>query len=466
MSTRTITTAATTPVPAGVADTYRTANESLLWVGNFEVEQLWARGETTLPRLSSRAATAVVSRMDEFALWLAGAADAVLVKADPDPAFVDYVSAVTGVRPNILSLGSAADDGLVSELALAAVRSGNRLAVGAGCGLVAHGFSQVESELADALGIASAGPEPVAVRAVNSKVFSRRLADDLGIRQPAGISCTDPDSWAAALAYAESLLERGPVVIKEAFGVSGKGMTVVDGRDRLARLAQRITRAGDNNRNRFAFCIEQWVEKERDFNYQFTISREGSVRFDFVKQALTRRGVHSGHIMPAALTPGQLDELHRTAEAVGAALFGLGYWGVVGVDALTETDGTLLPLIEINARFNMSTYQLPAQAAFGAGEGPALARHYELRTVRPLSFDEVADRLGGLLARPGAEEGVVVLNHATLTAAHAVAEPGQEMAGRLYVLLVSPDPQRLTWLEAAASTALGLPTDSASEGLR
>ncbi|WP_432560190.1 ATP-grasp domain-containing protein [Granulicoccus sp. GXG6511] len=450
--------------PTRIAETYRNADQSLLWIGNFEVEQLWAAGDTALPRLSSRAGTALVSRMDEFALWLAEDRDTVLVKAAPDRAFVDYVSAVTGARPRIISLDRGDHDGLVSELALVALGAGDHLPVDTGSGLVAHGFSQVESDLAGALGIATAGPDTSAVRGVNSKVFSRRLADDLGIRQPAGLACTDADSWSAGMAYAHELLTRGAVVIKEAFGVSGKGLAVVDSPDRLARLARRVERAARANQDRFDFCVEQWVDKDQDFNYQFTIARDGQVRFDFVKQAVTRKGVHSGHVMPAGLTPRQLDEIRSTADAVGQALFAHGYWGVVGIDALTVTDGTLHPLIEINARFNMSTYQLPAQAAFGAQEGPALARHYELRTKGPMTFDEVAGRLGPLLARPGDDEGVVVLNHATLNAAHAVTEPGQEAAGRLYVLIVSPDPERLVSLDTAAALALGLEPVHTPEG--
>src|SRR3954471_8187934 len=99
---------------------YRTDGRPLVWLGNFEVEQVWAQGATSLPRVSSRAGSALVSRLDEFALWLAASTDTVLVKGDSDPDFAAYLSSITGETPRILSLGASADDGLVSEVALAA----------------------------------------------------------------------------------------------------------------------------------------------------------------------------------------------------------------------------------------------------------------------------------------------------------------------------------------------------------
>ena len=433
---------------------YRTDGGPRVWLGNFEVEQVWARGATSLPRVSSREGTATVARLDEFALWMATSADVVLLTDDTDPEFASYLSSITGEAPRIISLGAAASYGLVSEAALDAARVGRLPDFPAGAGVVAHGYSRVEREFAAAAGLGWVAPDVDDVVAVNSKIYSRNLADELGIRQPRGTTCERLDDWDRAWRFARALLEDGPVVVKEEYGVSGKGMAVVDSPARLDRIAKRIVQAAERNEGRVGFIVERWVDKDRDFNYQLTIDRDGRIALDFVKQILTRTGVHLGHLIPAELAPAQLNEIRRTAERIGARLYRDGYWGVVGIDALTETDGTFHPLIEINARCNMSTYQLPAQEAFGDAGDAAFARHYEIRANRPIPFARVREALGDLLLVPGRTRGMVVLNHATVNAAGAVAAEGEPWTGRLYALLRDRDRTALDELDAEVASAL------------
>jgi carbamoylphosphate synthase large subunit len=302
-------------------------------------------------------------------------------------------------------------------------------------------------------GLAWVAPDIDDVVRVNSKVYSRSLADELGIGQPRGITCERLEDWDRARLVALELLENGPVVVKEAYGVSGKGIVVIDSPGRLDRVSKRIAQAAERNEGRAEFTVEQWVDKDRDFNYQLTVDRNGGITFDSVKQILTRSGVHLGHYIPAELTSAQLDEIHDVADTVGARLHRDGYWGVVGIDALTQTDGTLHPVIEINARCNMSTYQLPAQHALGGTFDVALARHYEIRTTRPIPFARVREVLGDLLLVPGHPCGMVVLNHATLNAAGALCAAGEPWVGRIYGLLCGPDRAHLDDLNDAVTRA-------------
>ncbi len=103
--------------------------------------------------------------------------------------------------------------------------------------------------------------------------------------------------------------------------------------------------------------LESWIEKERDLNYQFLIDRRGNVTFTSVREALVYKGVHLGHKLPVNLTPVQEVELERAYKIIGKQLAESGYYGVVGVDAMIDTKGLLYPCVEINARFNMATYQ-------------------------------------------------------------------------------------------------------------
>lgn len=435
----------------------------LVLLGNFEVEQEWARGEVTLPRLAAASGTAVVNRLDELALLLGTSGDRVVVKDAPDPGFLEDLADLGFDLPTVVvatnhperSVTQDALDDPAVVAALGALR-------GSGHQLLAHGVSDVEARLAQATGLPLAAPPPDLVRRVNSKVYSRRLADAHGIRQPQGWACSTVDEWEAAVDAAVPLLAEGPLVVKEAFGVSGKGIAVVEDEKRLRRVARLVSsRAADG---RLAFCLERWLDKGRDLNYQLTVGRDGSVELDFVKEALTEQGVHRGHRFPAHLDPAHVAELTSTGAAVGAALAADGFYGVVGIDAITLTDGTLHPLLEINARSNMSTYQLPLQERLVREGAVVLARHFTVRSHEPVDYRAVRAALGADRYDPSTGTGVVVHNFATVNAAFAARtadDLGRPATGRLYTLVVGRDVDHLDRLDHRVGAALALLEEAA-----
>ncbi|MFE0171829.1 ATP-grasp domain-containing protein [Streptomyces sp. NPDC059002] len=429
----------------------------LVFLGNFEVEEVWARGEHTLPRFSAATGSAVVNRMDEFALLLAGKGDHVVLKAPPDPGYLAYLEGLGLDLPVLHTVAAQDTQRTVTEDALAdpALLAALGELAGQGATLVPHGVSVVEEELARSAGLPLAGPGADVCKAVNSKIYSRRVADGLGLRQPRGWTCESLDELAEALDHARGLLAEGRrAVVKEAFGVSGKGIVVLDNErwiERVLRMVrQRVERSGQQ---RIAFVVEEWVPHSGDLNYQFTVGPEGDVHFDFVKRAVTEGGVHKGHRMPARLTPAQSDPLRDAAAGIGARLARDGYTGVVGVDALLDTEGGVYPVIEINARNNMSTYQVRLQERFVDDGRCALARHYPLRLTRPLSFDALADLLRGLLLEQTGGSGLLVNNFATVNAGHAV-RPGEPFDGRLYGLVVADSVAELAALDDAIAARL------------
>jgi phosphoribosylaminoimidazole carboxylase (NCAIR synthetase) len=411
----------------------------LILLGNFEVEQQWGRDQQRLPRFSSDGGVAVVNAMDEFAVLLAGPGDHVVLRSAPDPDHLEYLREVAGgVLPTVhvaapadpavtLTEAVLADQALLGTLAELATE---------GAFLTPHGVSTDEQQLAARTGLPMTAPGAAICRPVNSKVYSRRLADETGIRQPHGWTCESVSDLEELLPEAHRLLAAGErLVIKEAFGVSGKGLAVLDTPQRLDRMYRMISkRAGKEQDEQIAYVVEQWVAKQADLNYQCTVGVDGTVHFDFVKVALTENGVHKGHLMPAGLTDDQYDAVVSCAETVGKRLAADGYYGVIGVDALVEPDGGLYPVLEINARNNMSTYQARLQERFVAAGQHAMARHYALRLERPVRFADVRDALGDLLLTSPGGRGVIVNNFAT---ANAAALPGTPFDGRIYGVVVA-----------------------------
>jgi hypothetical protein len=206
-------------------------------------------------------------------------------------------------------------------------------------------------------------------------------------------------------------------------------------------------RRGDS---RLHVVVEEWLAKRCDLNYQVTISRDGRVSLDFVKQAITESGVHKGHLMPPRLDAAQYAEVERAAQAVGRLLHADGYHGVAGVDAIVDSDEQLYPVLEINARLNMSTYQGGVTEQFQRPGQVAMARHYPLRLTGACGFDDLRRTLGPIL-HPREDERLLVTCFGTVNAnAHRPAP----FDGRLYALLVAPDQHRLAALDGAIGSAL------------
>lgn len=462
------------------------AGTPLVFLGNFEVENQWAQGEPALPRVASHAGSAVVNSMDEFALLLGGKDDHVVLKAAPDEGYRRYLEGLGMALPTVHVVADADPRRTVTEDALADPALIANLAGLAteGARLSAHGVSEVEERLSAATGLAVAGPSAALCKRVNSKIYSRRAADELGLRQARGWACDTLEELAAAVAAAGELLAAGrKVVVKDAFGVSGKGIVVLDSEKRLARLHRMaVTQAkkqadgegegaGDGTGVRTSLVIEEWVAKRCDLNYQFTVGRDGAVHFDFVKELLTENGVHKGHRIPARLSDAQVQELTEAAARIGGRLAADGYFGVVGVDAMVAPDESLYPVIEINARNNMSTYQSVVHDGPTALVGPAdvaVARHYTVRLDRRFPFDEMRAVLDGLLLTDGRPTGLFVNNYATVNAAADQASapaggaPAQGFEGRLYGVLVESSAERVDALDADITRRLAALTERSS----
>jgi hypothetical protein len=420
-----------------------------VYLGNFEVERHWASGQVGLPGLT--ASTAVVNRMDELALLLGQPDDIVMLKAPPDDGFLDYLRALGLTLPHVVAGQRRDPSSSVTEDALADDAMVRRVASLAGfhAYLLPHGVSPLEVELADRCGLRLAAAPADVCKSVNSKVYSRRLATQLGVRQPHGWACEFVDEFTEAIEGARGLIAQGHRVgVKDAFGVSGKGIIVVNDARRLDQLHRMVTAAArKSGTDRVGLVVEQWVDKRADLAYHFTVDRDAGVHFDHVGEAIIAGGVHQGNRLPARLTAPQLDEVVGTAEAVGAALAKDGYHGAVGVDAMLDPGGGLYPLVEINARNTMLTYRSALRERLVGPDMLTLARQYPVRAGRVISFAELRGQLDGLLvARPG-NEGVVINAFATVNA---------DPHGRIYTLVNASTSERLEALDAAVSARLAV----------
>ena len=419
-----------------------------VFVNNFEVERSWAVGEPKLPGAGIAFAGATVNRMEEMGALLADTGDVVVLKAAMDTEFSAYLGRLGAAAGTMLSAENSRPELMVTEDALNSpllLEELRKLADGRTY-LMPLGISAAEEELAKETGLPLAGTTAQTCKAVNGKIFSRQLVETIGIREVPGRVVRTVGELRPVLT--ELLAKGGRVVVKESLGVSGRGMVVVADEKAAGRLLRLIERRGlDAPAN---LVVETWIEHAQDLNYQFVVSRTGNVRFETVKAAVLKDGVHQGHRFPVELPPVAAAELQDAVQKIGKALHAEGFFGLVGVDAMLATDGTLYPCLEINARFNMSTYQSRIAERFIPDGAHAIAANFGLRPSRVHTFAEVAEALGELLLDEGRGTGVLINNFATLNAA---ATDGN-FHGRLYAICVADSAEAALELRQEAEARL------------
>jgi len=421
-----------------------------VYLNNFEVERAWAEGEPGLPGANLSFAAATVNRIEEVGVLLADDSDFVVLKAPVDADYSAYLDTLGVASGRRLVVDRNEPDRSVTADALDSPRLRAELAAlnDGATYLMPLGVSRDEELLADAVGLPLAGPSAEVCRRVNGKIFSRELVDAAGLTPVPGYACRTLDELSAAL---DACLSDGDgrLVVKESLGVSGRGMIVLEDARRAGRLLEMLARKGAERP--VSVVVERWIEKQFDLNYQFVLGRDGTVDFETVKTVLTRNGAHRGHLFPPPLRPDQLLALESAAEVIGKVLAGEGYFGLVGVDAILGADDTLYPCLEINARFNMATYQNRIVERLIRPEQTTLATVLDLKVARAHRFDEVRAALGDLMFTADSPRGVLINNFSTLNAA---VVPGRTTHGRVYARCIGEDIEEVERMRSEAETAL------------
>lgn len=428
---------------------------ALLWLGNFEAERHWDHpGAIHLPSVTQPSDSAIVNRLEEMTLLLAGAPDFVILREQPDPDFLAYLAELGFVLPSVISID--ADDRTlpVSELILKTDSFTARLRELAqshpGLCLLPFGKTRLEESIGERSGIPVAGATVQILETVNSKIYSRQISAELGLRTIPGAACaTFEELERAAIEMSSYFPNR--LILKEAMGVSGKGLLVIETKDRLNRALAMLGRKAKPGIP-CRFVLEKWIEKLTDINYQILVTPDGGVRLLCIKEAVTRNGIHMGHYSPPLLTPHQREDYQVAAEALGKRLFQSGFVGIAGIDSIIDQQGNVYPALEINARFNMSTYQL-ALDQMVPSRSTTVVKHYPLLTGERVAFSRLRAALEPLLFGIGGRaEGVGIMCFGSVNCNPPGASSSAK--GRLYVFLATTDRDDINELDAQVQTRL------------
>ncbi|WP_395293558.1 peptide ligase PGM1-related protein [Kitasatospora hibisci] len=368
-------------------------------------------------------------------LWFAEDGDVLVLPWEPEPAYLSYVTGLTGTRAesltvvvppagpdgaDILTPDRLADPGFRRELrrVLAGRPVGRVLAISPNAAVV---------DLAAAIGAEDAVPgHAFAAQGgnalVNSKAVFRALAAGAGVPVSPGTVATSPEQVEAAV---NGLLDRGhSVMVKVEYQAGGFGNEVLTRAEQVAPAgAQRAVELADADAVA-SYVAERWqwltggrnqrVVVERYFAdavplyAEFSVGDAGAVLSGCGEMVMDP--VVVGEITPP-VTPdaGVRAELVEQAARLCESLRVLGYRGTVSADAFLTPKGELY-FSETNGRLTGSTHLHDALFARLVGAGHRADRVIlELAGLHVPSFPEAvaAVERAGLAFDPRTRTGVV-----------------------------------------------------------
>jgi len=311
--------------------------------------------------------------------------------------------------------------------------------------------SDIAASWADG-GIAQPLPSPETAQRVNSKVWSTRIRNELALPGFATVvrSAADFDRTARRMFAAHP---QG-IVVKEPFGVSGRGSMHVTTEARLRRLVALLEEQEARGREAL-FVVEEFLPKLFDFSTHLTIAPDGAVSLDGVQGMVNRDLRYS---MSCPLTEPWERRLrtdaHHAAIVMTTAreIFAEGYFGPLCIDGMVLTNDRVLSVVEVNARGSLGAVNARLDAYVSARGVRSALVTIPVVSDASIPFAEVLDRM--VTARLPPEQsrptGVIAMTARTLPfhgAGDAPADHGPR-TGRIFISVLHSSPSEIQgWVE-------------------
>ncbi|MBB4796237.1 hypothetical protein BJY54_006941 [Streptomyces nodosus] len=335
--------------------TSRPPRDEAVYFGSFDAEQCWRPDDlAALPQLPDPIADRLVACMDE-ALVTAAAPGDLLVTRRPVSEAHRRALETAGFGCAHRHVGGPDNTADVEHQLLGAPELLSEM--GRFRKISPYAVLPGTTELAKLTGHTDAVPQGETVARVNGKAWSSCLSARHGLPGAGHVVC----SAAELDATVRSIADQGyPVVlVKDTYGVAGRGTLEVASDRRLGRLVARL-RGQEEQGLRVELVVQPRYDRVADFSSHLHLDRDGSWRLLGV-QNLTNAGYRHAISGPAPrdLTSALVHpSLPEVLDTVAGRLAGEGYFGPACIDSMVLRDGTWIPILEVNARMSMGGLNL------------------------------------------------------------------------------------------------------------
>ena len=404
-------------------------NERKVYAAKMDAERFWEPVNIArLPGVKNKKLNNIVTMMDELSYVFCNEEDIVLTTLPMDKVHLKYLTSIGFHFENI----STFDDPAIAqenEFRDQWEIIGN---LGKNIVLSTYAVTDAYKELAKVKQWEYDVPDMICIKRVNSKKYSTLLAKELGFCQYSEIASSAEEFQT----HTRSIFEKyGHVMVKEEFGVSGKGNYKISQEGILKRLQKEVEKQETLGRT-ISFIIEPCFEVKQDFSTQLYLDKKGTVEIISTQIVLNDQFKYGGSVSIDEEFRGKLIELnyYDILKKAVARLGEDGYFGDVCIDSMILKDGTLVPIVEINARKSMSLTKYNLDKRFLKKDTDRSVFFYVDCTIPAnLKFEDILKRLEkeGLLYTLQKGMGVIPLTANTLTI-NAMLYKEERNKGRMY----------------------------------
>ncbi|MGG3282946.1 ATP-grasp domain-containing protein [Paenibacillus solani] len=403
----------------------------VVWIFNIGAERFWYPESKGLTNSTEET---VINYIEEINLLITREIDYIIMRKKPDAFFLDNLIKMGFKIPEILLLNINDEKASISELILRdeiILNKIKELVKSHKVKLLPYAITNLEEKISAIckIDIILEVSSEMAIK-INDKISSRKIAQKLNFPICKGYICNSIDELICR--FEELIKETQKVVIKEPHGASGKGLYIVDNLKSLKYIARLIKRINNGSGK---WLIEKWYHKKFDLNCQLFITEKGTQIFSIKKQLLDG-AVYVGSLNPFIIEEELLIKYKEYMTILGNYLLERGYRGVVGVDSIITVENEIIPLVEINGRFTLSTYTSFLENIFG--HVFILNRYFRVLSGRYVSYEDLNKILleKDLLYSKCQGTGVLLYNSGTLPI-HPIIENSEQYIGRIFCLIIS-----------------------------
>ncbi|AVV58256.1 hypothetical protein C7121_20055 [Paenibacillus glucanolyticus] len=290
-------------------------------------------------------------------------------------------------------------------------------------------------------------PDLETVVRVNSKIYSNRLLARIGEK------CygMEANSAAEMESAGNTLLKQGPYLLKDPFGVSGKGNLLIDGEAMQRRIAGHLDKQ-ERSGLRSQFLLEPLLRRGTDFSSHWFIRENGEKDFISVQRMMNQQQNYGGSIKADEALIRLLEHAgyFDTMEKALGILAEDGYHGFVCFDSMILENGDVVPIVEINARMSMGLINAYLNKVWETHGHTSWLTFLSLGLPEGFAFGRLLDalRVSGLLLTVQEGYGIVPLSSNTvmvndILTSRRITDGLQSKRGmpkgRLYVSVVGRD---------------------------
>jgi hypothetical protein len=438
-----------------------------LYLGDFDSERFWRDpGASQLPSIPQAQDDAIVAAMDELQFVFCEDPEDVLITRLPmDLAHKEYLADIgitfpsneLPVRGRQCEKPLEYDKSICQLLAESPERAYFRKLLPPLSKLSAHSAVPFTDNMCSVYRLLDPSSDYEIVRKVNSKAFSHGLSKRL-FENRFGETVNSAQELDTR---GRTWLQSSSVLIKEEFGVSGKGSLLIKSEYVLERIVKYLAEQEEREK-KTRLVIEPLLDKDVDFSCQFEIDVRGRVTMSSIQQMQNSGFAFSG-IRTA--DEGFREKLEASGyygqvAAVAAELYREGYSGPVCLDSMILRSGEIVPVVEINARKSMGLINQYVDKFLSRFSAHGAMKFLSLGLPRDIGMNEVLgkmrrERILFLKEKPN---GILPLSANTLNANLRSVEQrrsGVVHRGRLYVSVVSESAEQEEGFLSAMRSSLG-----------